>query len=176
MCWPVENAALMEASVVGAGETLGVRIHQKADGATAKVVPRWGAACCAPTLAERIDGGRGAATGRSKPRAYKGDCGYWFLMASPTLAGAAPVKVAVAESSSTSVTVAEPTLSVMDLMTLPVAGSFKTRTGRLTSRMSPTFTPAFLPTLRMSVLPLTSATRPLTSSLTVGTLVAEASS
>ena len=91
-------------------------------------------------------------------------------MASPTLAAPAPAKVAVAESSSTSVTVAEPILSAMDLMTLPVAGSFTTRTGRLTSTMSPTFRPAFLPTLTMSVVPETSATRPLTSSLTVGNL------
>ena len=28
MCWPVENPALMQASLVGAGELLGVRIHQ----------------------------------------------------------------------------------------------------------------------------------------------------
>ena len=55
---------------------------------------------------------------------YVGGARYWFLMASPTLAAPAPVKVAVAESSSTSVTVAEPILSVMDLMTLPVAGIF----------------------------------------------------
>ena len=65
-----------------------------------------------------------------------------------------------AESSSTSVTVASPTLSSTDLMTLPVAGSLTVRTCARHISLSPTLTPALLPTLIMSVLPLASATKP----------------
>src|SRR5580692_8946602 len=101
---------------------------------------------------------------------------YGVFTMSPTFAPPAPVKVAVAESSSTSVTVASPILSTTALITLPVAGSFTVRTGRLTSSLSPTFTPPFLPTLIISVLPVTSATNPLTEILLVGILSAASSS
>src|SRR3981189_2757678 len=84
-----------------------------------------------------------------------------FLATSPTFTAPPPLNVAVQESSSTSVTVAWPILSVTALITFPVVGSFTTRTCRLISSMSPTFTPAFLPTFRISVVPDTSATTPL---------------
>src|SRR3974377_2171288 len=99
-----------------------------------------------------------------------------FFTTSPTFAGPDPENDAVAESASTSVTVASPTLSSTDLITFPVAGSLITRTCLVTFSLSPTFTPAFDPTFMMMVVPLTSATKPLTSSLTVGTLPAEESS
>src|SRR5208282_1681290 len=99
-----------------------------------------------------------------------------FLTTSPTFAGPAPANVAVAESSSTSVTVASPTLSSTDLITLPVAGSFTTRTWRVTVSLSPTFTPAFLPTLIMSVFPVASATSPEITSVRVGIFSASSSS
>src|SRR5277367_7110981 len=85
-----------------------------------------------------------------------------FFTTSPTFAGPDPAYVAVHESSSASVTVAEPTLSSTDLITFPVAGSFTVRTCRLTTNTSPTCTPDFFPTFRISVFPETSATNPLT--------------
>ena len=65
----------------------------------------------------------------------------WLFTASPTFGGLAPVNVAVADPSSTSVTTAVPTLSVIVLSTFPVEGSFTVRTARLTSSWSPTLTP-----------------------------------
>src|SRR5262249_13212337 len=65
---------------------------------------------------------------------------------------------------------------VVDGQSCPkIAGSLIVRTGRLISSLSPTCTPALLPTFRTSVLPLTSATRPDTSILCVG-IFAEAPS
>src|SRR6266852_4373118 len=110
---------------------------------------------------------------RLKPCPPRGRCaiiGYIFFTTSPTLAEPVPLNVAVAESSSTSVTVAIPILSVTALITFPVAGSFTTRTWRLTSSLSPTFTPTFLPTVTMMVLPVTSATTPLTVRFKISTL------
>src|SRR5271170_1594031 len=99
-----------------------------------------------------------------------------FLTTSPTFAGPAPANVAVAESSSTSVTVASPTLSSTDFITLPVVGSFTTRTCRETVSLSPTFTPAFLPTLMINVFPVASATNPETTSVRAGIFSASSSS
>ena len=64
----------------------------------------------------------------------------------------------------------------MVFRTFPVAGSFTVRLARLISSLSPTFNPVLLPTFRISVFPLTSATRPDTSTLRVGRLAAEVSS
>src|SRR6202030_358811 len=69
-----------------------------------------------------------------------------------------------------------PILSVMAFDTLPVAGSFTVRTCRLISRVSPTFSPVLLPTLIISVFPLTSATSPDTETFTVGRFPAAVSS
>src|SRR5580704_153800 len=99
-----------------------------------------------------------------------------FLTTSPTFAGPDPAYVAVHESSSASVTVAEPTLSSTDLITFPVAGSFTVRTCRLTSSTSPTCTPDFFPTFRISVFPETSATNPFTISFSLGIFPAASSS
>ena len=57
-----------------------------------------------------------------------------------------------------------------------VAPEDKVRLARLISSLSPTFSPVLLPTFTISVFPLTSATRPDTSTLRVGRLAAEVSS
>src|SRR6516162_1377890 len=106
---------------------------------------------------------------RARRKLMNGREDHGLFTTSPTFAEPEPLKVPVAESLSASVTVISPTLSSTDLMTLPVAGSFTTRTCREIVSLSPTFTPAFFPTLTISVLPETSATRPFTSSLIVGT-------
>src|SRR6185437_5213738 len=101
-------------------------------------------------------------------------CG--VLATSPTLAGPLPLKLSVAESASISVTVPSPTLLLTVLITFPVVGSLIWRSGRLISNLSPTLNPVLLPTLMISVFPLTSATMPATSTFLVGTLAAELSS
>src|SRR5947209_3360623 len=102
----------------------------------------------------------------------KNYCG--VLATSPTLADPRPANETVAESASTSVTVASPILLVMVFKTLPVAGSFMVRPARLISNRSPTFNPDLLPAFKIRVLPLTSATRAFTSTLRVGRLPAAA--
>src|SRR6266849_1533356 len=97
---------------------------------------------------------------------------YWVTVftASPVLNPVPETVVATAEISSTSVTFTTPTVVAMRRITLPDAGSLISRLTRSTFNWSPTFTPAFAPTLRMICPPSTAAISPSTTMVRVTSL------